>query len=88
MYSSIKYGKRGFLYKLANEKVYGHVPSFLFYELRRMELGPIWAKWIERCISTYYFVVFVNGDVFGSFLSSRGLNLENLLCPLSIHFAN
>jgi hypothetical protein len=80
--SRIRSGEPGVLCKLDIEKAYDHINwKFLLYLLRRCGFGEKWWSWIERCISTTCFFVFINGTPSGFFKSSRGVRQGNPLSP-------
>ena len=62
--SHIKSGEPGQLCKLDMEKAYDHIDwKFLLYLLRRCGFGEKWCLWIEHCISSIHFSMWINGTL-------------------------
>ena len=49
--------------------------------MEKKGFGPIWRKWIQGCLSSVSFSVFINGRPKGKFKWSRGLTQGDPLSP-------
>jgi hypothetical protein len=80
----LKSEEPGVLCKLDMEKAYDHVDwNFLLYLLRRCGFREKWCLWIKHCISSAFFLVLINGVLFGFFGSSHRVRQGD---PLSLFF--
>jgi hypothetical protein len=81
--SRLRLGEFGVLCKLDLEKANDHVNlESLLYMLYRCIFGEKWRDWIEFCISTVRFSIFVNGTSSSFFTSSCGLRQGDPFSPL------
>ena len=58
-----KCGKSGVVFKINFEKAYDYVEwGFLDFVLQKEGFGSLWRKWIQSCLLTVSYSVFINGD--------------------------
>ena len=70
------------LFKIDFEKVYDHVEwPFLQFVLQKKGFKDRWRTWIQGCLSSVSFSIFVNGRPHGKFKGSRGLREGDPLSP-------
>ncbi|XP_060969805.1 secreted RxLR effector protein 78-like [Cannabis sativa] len=75
-------GKSGLVLKIDFEKAYDRVDwNFLDLVLCKKGFGVTWRKWINKCLSSTSFSVFINGRPRGKFSCSRGLRQGDPLSP-------
>ena len=74
--------RKGFIFKIDFEKAYDHVEwPFLQFVLKKKGFKDRWRRWINGCLSSASFSIFVNGRPRGKFKGSGGLRHGDPLSP-------
>ncbi|XP_062089071.1 uncharacterized protein LOC133795633 [Humulus lupulus] len=75
-------GKKGWVFKIDFTKAYDCVDwGFLDFVLQKKGFGEVWRRWMQGCLSSTSFSVFLNGRPRGKFKGSRGLRQGDSLSP-------